>query len=165
MMGDIFADAAKERLTRHEGIKYRPYKCPTGHLTIGVGHNLDAAPLPEHMAEHLRRAGGLTPDMVGELFEADFQGAIRDCRRLWPGFDGFTNARKDALVNFMFNLGITRVRKFVNTNMAINSGRWGDAADGIRKSLYWKQLGGDPPGMDDGRKERPEEIYEMIKNG
>lgn len=155
----------KNLIKRHEGTKYRPYKCSQGFLTIGVGHNLDVAPLPRHMAAQLAKSGFITPDMVEELFEMDLADTIRSCRRVWPGFDGFSAARQNALADFMFNLGEGRVKKFINTNKAINEGRWDDAAEGIRKSLYWKQLGGDPPGTDDGRLERPEEIYKMIKDG
>jgi hypothetical protein len=51
---------------------------------------------------------------------------------------------------------------------------WQRAADEIKYSNgltknklseYWKQLGGDPVGRDDGRLERPEEIYKMLVGG
>lgn len=155
----------REMLARHEGTKYRPYKCSQGFLTIGIGHNIDAVPLPEHMAVQLAKSGYLSPDMVEELFEMDLAGALSSSQRAWPGFDGFSSARQNALVDFMFNLGENRVKKFGNTTAAINEGRWNDAAEGIKKSLYWKQLGGDPPGTDDGKLERPEEIYRMLKEG
>ena len=33
------------RLILHEGIKLKPYKCPAGFLSIGVGRNLITNPL------------------------------------------------------------------------------------------------------------------------
>ena len=32
------------RLVLHEGIKLKPYKCPAGYLSIGVGRNLITNP-------------------------------------------------------------------------------------------------------------------------
>lgn len=144
----------KNLIKRHEGTKYRPYKCSQGLLTIGVGHNLDAAPLPRHMAAQLAKSGFITPDMVEELFEMDLQSALRSCRRVWPGFDGFSAARQNALADFMFNLGEGGVKKFINTNKAINESRWDDAAKGMQNSKWYKQVGNRSP-----------EIVEMVKNG
>ncbi len=31
----------KEQLVRHEGLRLKPYRCPAGKLTIGIGRNLD----------------------------------------------------------------------------------------------------------------------------
>ncbi len=31
----------KDQLIRHERLKLKPYRCPAGMLTIGVGRNLD----------------------------------------------------------------------------------------------------------------------------
>lgn len=33
-------------LKRQEGFRATPYRCPTGHVTIGYGHNLEADPSP-----------------------------------------------------------------------------------------------------------------------
>lgn len=44
----------EERLVFHEGIRYMPYKCPTGHLTIGVGHNIEARPFTAEEKESNR---------------------------------------------------------------------------------------------------------------
>lgn len=35
-----------EALKRQEGFRSEPYLCPTGHVTIGYGHNLEADPSP-----------------------------------------------------------------------------------------------------------------------
>lgn len=39
------------------------------------------------------------------------------------------------------------------------------AAEQVRDSEYWRQLGGDPGGTDDGKLERPEEIAAMLREG
>jgi lysozyme len=155
----------KAMLIRHEGKKSRPYKCSQGFRTIGIGYNYDANPLPKWIASFLKKNGYITDDMIDILFTRSLSQAVDGCIGLYPRFQYFSENRRLALVDFMFNLGPGRVKKFVNTNRAINRGDWAAAAEGIRKSLYWKQLGGDPPGTDDGRLERPEEIYAMIKEG
>jgi lysozyme len=33
-------------LSRDEGRQHSPYRDTEGHMTIGIGHNLDVAPLP-----------------------------------------------------------------------------------------------------------------------
>ena len=152
-------------LERHEGKRYVPYKCTQGFRTIGIGYNFDVNPLPRDIKEYLKQNGRITDEMVDRLFTKSLSDAVGACIRQYPGFNLFSENRRLALVDFMFNLGPGRVAKFKNTNMAINEGRWDDAAEGIRKSLYWKQLGGDPPGTDDGILDRPEEIYKMIKEG
>lgn len=50
------------QLKRHEGLRLWVYRCPTGHRTIGYGHNLDATPLskeerkPAQLAERPSRS-------------------------------------------------------------------------------------------------------------
>ena len=38
---------AIERLIVHEGLRLKPYKCPAGYLTIGVGRNVETNPITE----------------------------------------------------------------------------------------------------------------------
>jgi len=152
-------------IERHEGRRKKPYKCPAGANTIGVGWNMDANPLPKTIADYLKKHGEITDDMINILLNISVSNAIKDCLDLFPTWDNISLNRKMALIDFVFNIGKHRTGHFVNTVAAINTGRWEDAADGIRKSLYWKQLGGDPPGTDDGKLERPEEIAELIEVG
>ena len=155
----------REILERHEGRRRRPYKCSAGANTIGVGHNIDANPLPADIAKHLRETGSIDNEMIDRLLAMDINRARSDCKKLFPEFDKFSPNRQMALIDFLFQLGLTRASKFINTIAAINTGRWEDVAEGIRKSKYWKQLGGDPEGTDDGKQERPETIADLIEVG
>jgi len=152
-------------LERHEDKRYVPYKCSQGFWTVGIGYNYQVNPLPPDIRAYLKAHGRITDEMIDRLFTISLSDAVGGCIRQYPKFNTFSENRRLALVDFMFNLGAGRVKKFVNTNAAINRGDWAAAAEGIRKSLYWKQLGGDPPGTDDGKLERPEEIHQMIKEG
>jgi lysozyme len=152
-------------LIRHEGKRNKKYRCSKGHWSIGIGHNIDALGLPKDIKAYLDEHGRITDEMIKRLFAADVMDAVTACMKLYPQFNTFSEARRLALVDFLFNVGIGTAQQFVNTNRAVNGGDWTAAAEGIRTSLYWKQLGGDPPGTDDGKLERPEEIYKMIREG
>jgi lysozyme len=141
-------------ITKHEGRKSRPYHCPAGALTIGVGHNCDSNPLPPDIAAHLEKCGSITDDMIDRLLEKDVRAAVADCHVLFPGFDEFTEARKMALVDFLFQLGFHRARTFAHAIAAINTGRWEDAAKEMRNSAWAKQT-----------PERAGRITDMIETG
>ncbi|MEN6423317.1 MAG: glycoside hydrolase family protein [Smithella sp.] len=155
----------QEFITKHEGRRNKPYKCPAGFKTIGIGYNYEVNPLPLHIAEYLNEHGEITDEMIDYLLRISITNAVLDCEKIFPEFNNFTDNRRMALIDFVFQLGAGGARKFVHAIAAVNTGRWEDAAEGIRKSLYWKQLGGDPPGTDDGKLERPEEIANMILVG
>jgi lysozyme len=53
-----------------------------------------------------------------------------------------------------FNLGIKKLMEFKNTLKAMSEGRYADAADGMRKSLWAKQVG-----------KRAERLIHIMENG
>jgi lysozyme len=144
----------KEMLVRHESYKIKPYRCPSGCRTIGVGHNYDANPLPRDMSLYLQRNGHITPDMIGQLLDDDINNAIEDCLKLYPDFNAFTPNRQVALADFLFNVGIVTARKFQATNRAVNEGRWNDVATGLSNSKWAAQVG-----------KRSADIIDMVKRG
>jgi lysozyme len=145
-------ESLRAMLQRHEGYRKTAYKCPAGHLTIGIGHNIDANPLPENIQKHLGLYGYITDRMIERLFQGDIETATEACKRLYPELYSFSVDRRNALIDFVFNVGEATAREFVNTNKAINDERWQDAANGIRKSAYYRQVG-----------KRGEEIARMIE--
>ena len=40
----------KDQLIQHEGLKLKPYQCPAGRLTIGVGRNLEDKGITEKLS-------------------------------------------------------------------------------------------------------------------
>lgn len=141
-------------LEKHEGRKHKPYRCTGGKRTIGIGHNFDDNPLPPHIADYLKKNGQITDDMVDELLETDILHATADCCVLFPGFDSFSERRKMALVDFVFQLGFNRARKFIHSIACINIGRWEKAGEQMRKSRWAEQT-----------PNRAKEIIEMIEEG
>lgn len=155
----------RKTLIRHEGKTNKPYRCTKGHRTIGIGRNMDVKPLPRAIRLFLDEHGYITEEHINALFATDIMDAMSGCIDLYPDFNAFSENRKIALIDFMFNVGYGTARKFKVTNSYINAGNWLAASEEIRQSLYYTQLGGDPPGTDDGKLERPEEIARMLKEG
>jgi len=155
----------KQMLIRHEGYKKKPYRCTRGKMTIGVGWNMEANDLPRDIASCLRVCGHITDEMVHRLLDISIETATNHCRSIYQGFDNYSENRRFALIDFIFNVGVGTALKFKNMKRAIEEGRWRDAAHEVMESAYWAQLGGDPPGADDGILERPEEIARMIEGG
>ena len=144
----------KALITRHEGDKLKPYKCPAGKNTIGRGWNFDANPLPTDIARYLQKHGEITQEMSDRLLDISISMAQRYCFKLFPGFLTFTPDRQNALTDWMFNVGIGTALQFKNTIKAVNEKRWDDAAEGLKHSLWYKQVGNRGP-----------EIVGMVKEG
>jgi len=118
--------SAIEDLKRHEGFRSKPYMDTTGHLTIGYGINLDAG-ITEEEAEWL---------LVHRVEKI----RVTLCKRL-PFFSGLSEARQGVLINMAFNLGIDGLEKFNKTLGYIDKGNYSAAADQMKKSLWFRQVG------------------------
>lgn len=168
-------ERVKDRCIRREGKKNKRYRCSREFDSIGNGWNIDANPLPEHIAAHLRMNGYITDEMISELLEISLAAVITDCLEIWPDMPKYSDLRQEALVDVIFNMGPGKVlRTFPSFVRAVKRQDWQRAADelkyvdGLKKvrlSLYWTQLHGDPDGIDDGKFERPEEVYKMLVGG
>ena len=88
------------------------------------------------------------------LLDISIDAAIENCRAIYGGYNGFSEARRAALADFVFNVGPGTAQKFRNTNKAIVRGDWEAAANGLQNSLWFKQVGNRGP-----------KIVEMIRNG
>lgn len=144
----------KEMLKRHEGVKNQPYLCPAHFWTVGVGWNMEANPLPEDIALYLRTHNYITDEMVDCLLNIAIEDATNNCRDIYKDFDSFSEDRRFALIDFVFNVGIGTALTFRNTNRAVNEGRWEDAAKAMENSKYYRQV-----------PNRAKEIVEMIRSG
>lgn len=117
-----------DQLIRHEGLRLKPYKDTMGKLTIGVGRNLDDVGISEQEAKM--------------LLLNDIERAKSDCMKNLPFFSKLSETRQNVLINMCFNMGIGGLLKFKNTLKAIEEGRYNDAAQGMRDSLWAKQVKG-----------------------
>lgn len=144
----------RDLIARHEDKSLKLYICPAGAKTIGVGHNMDSKPLPAYMAAYLKEHGEITNEMADDLLDMDIANATGDCLRLYDNFSSFTPARYNALVDFLFNVGIGTARSFKKARAAINAGDWNLAAHEMEDSEWFKQVKG-----------RGFEIVRMIREG
>ena len=105
----------KDMIKHHEGVRYKPYRCPARLWTIGVGHVLypiqgrlpldqrDSYPLePEHNRT-------FSKEEVDGILSADLQRFEAGITKLFPMV--LTPGQNDALVSFAFNLGLGGVQR------------------------------------------------------
>ena len=102
-------------IRHHEGVRYKPYRCPAKLWTVGVGHVLYPAqgrlPLDQRDAFPLEPHDNRTfsSDEVDGLLSADLIRFEIGVARLFPMV--LTQGQNDALVSFSFNLGLGGVQR------------------------------------------------------
>lgn len=114
-------------LQRHEGIRLKPYTDSTGHLTIGIGRNLSVL--------------GISQSEALIMLKDDIDRTLEDLSRFFPTWSQLTAARKIALADMAFNIGIEGVLSFTHMVNAIKQGNWELAAQAMRDSLWAKEVG------------------------
>jgi lysozyme len=131
-----------EMLRLHEGVRYKVYLCSEGYETIGVGRNISEGGL------------GLSKDEVDFLLVNDIKRVQDELTRNFPWFLDLNEARRDAMVDICFNLGLTRLRSFANALEAMSYGQYEIAANEFMDSRWSQQVGN-----------RAVEVTEMIRTG
>jgi lysozyme len=122
-------------LRRDEGVRYSRYLDTAGIPTVGVGHNLRANPLPAGWTFPL------TDDQVNQLLAHDIAVTTAALSLHLPWWAHLDEVRQRVVANMAFNLGVGTLLAFHNTLAAIQSGRYGDAANGMKASAWFKQVG------------------------
>jgi lysozyme len=122
-------------LKRDEGVRYTPYADTKGIPTVGVGHNLQASPLPP------RWSYPLSDDLVDELLHGDLQNVYGDLNRALPWWTDLNDVRQRVICNMCFNLGMSKLAGFKNTLVAMRQGAYADAAAGMLNSAWAEQVG------------------------
>jgi len=127
----------RHQLEQDEGRVNEIYLCPTGHPTFGVGHLIT-----EDDPEHWMEVGTpVSEERVDQVFNSDINVAMSECTALYgDNWFGFPGEVKSILINMMFNLGRTRLKKFKKMNAAILEGDWEEAAKEGRDSLWYRQV-------------------------
>lgn len=130
----------KTQLVRHEADKRFPYKDTEGHLTIGVGRNLEAKPLSDAI--------------VRLMLEEDIDEAEIYLRRLVPFYTSLEPLRQQVFANMMFNLGPKRLLEFKKFLAAVEARDFDKAAAEMLDSRWARQVG-----------DRAIELATMMKDG
>ena len=130
-------------IKHHEGVRVKPYRCPAGLHTIGVGHVLypEQAKLP--MAERLKMPIQIEHFRIFSMEEVDAFLA-QDLARFERGVARYcppalaSQGIFDALVSFSFNVGLGNLQRS-GLRMKTNRGDFDEAAD---EFLKWTKAGG-----------------------
>ena len=118
------------QLKRDEGAKiiggrHVVYKDSVGIDTVGYGRNLER---------------GLSDDEAEYLLINDIREAIEICVALYPNFVGLPQEIKEVLVNMAFNLGRTRLAKFVSMREAVLDHDFDAMANEMVNSAWFTQV-------------------------
>ena len=141
-------DEATRRIAEHEGTRAKVYIDTRGHPTVGIGFNLDrhgaAAALAGVGANYAAvRAGtqSLTNDQIDALARSDIEAAVNDASGLVSNFGELSAARQFVIVDMVFNLGSAGFGAFHQTIAAIEKGDFAKAADEMKESAWYGQVG------------------------
>jgi len=116
-----------QQLIKHEGLRLKPYRCTADKLTIGVGRNLDDV--------------GITEEEALYLLGADIQVVINQCTVAFAWFERLDELRKEAVINLVFNMGLTKFKQFKKTISYIEQGKFDLAGAELLDSNYARQVG------------------------
>lgn len=133
-----------QRLAVNEGVVLKPYRCPAGKLTIGIGRNLDGNPLSKEELEHIGhdcRTQGITKEQAFYLCRNDLKKVKKDLDKELPWWRNLNNDRQFVMIDLCFNMGISKLLKFQKTLDSIAGGWYIRAGDQLMQSLYAKQVG------------------------
>ena len=129
------------QLERHEGRHLAAYKCTEGFLTVGIGHNCLAWPVPGVTKEDDR----ITPQQCQELFLADvarFEGYLAEDLPWTERIKDNHPARYAVLFNMAFNLGRRGLLGFKKMLEHVRMGNYPQAATEMLDSKWATQVKG-----------------------
>jgi len=137
-----------EMLKRHEGEvvtngRHVIYKCSAGYWTLGIGRNVDP-----------NGGLGLSEDEVNYLLEKDIERVIKELSLAYRWFNDLDDVRKDAMIDISFNLGATKLRKFVLALDAMEKADYKSASEEFLDSDWSRTVKG-----------RSVELASMIETG
>jgi len=142
-------------LSLNEGNKPKVYKDSKGNRTIGVGFNLEDA----GNRKFLKREGidinelfdgrKLSENEIRTLYNHSLTQAFKDAQSYDPNFAKRPEAVKMTLVDMAFNLGLTKLNKFVDMKKGLMDNDYNVAADEMVDSNWYKQVKSRGPRMVD----------------
>lgn len=118
---------AAELIKQHEGLRLKPYLCTAGKYSIGYGRNLDDRGVSLSEAEY--------------LLANDISAARESLTANLPWFVQLDEVRQGALVDLCFNLGWQGLGRFRRFLAAMGRSDWPLAAQELRQSLWYGQVG------------------------
>lgn len=118
----------------YEGLRLTPYRDSLGFWTVGYGHLV----IPK---DNLHLTQKITLDRAEELYQNDLAIAVAGVHRLMPSWASLDPEAVEILTNLCFNLGETKLSAFKRTLSSFASEQYADAADNLRDSRWFMQVG------------------------
>ncbi len=116
----------QQQLIKHEGLRLFPYEDTVGKMSIGVGHNLTDR--------------GLTSDQVMKILNDDIYMVIKQIST-FSWYAALNEVRQRALVDMIFNIGITKFNQFTHLIAALEASNYDEAAHQMLESKWAEQVG------------------------
>lgn len=133
----MISKKALEMIAHHEGTRLKPYRCPAGLHTIGVGHVLypeqgklkmeDRLAYPIRPEDNRRFSQEEVDGILAKDLEKFVAGVLRYCPTA-----GSRQGWMDALVSFAFNVGLGTLQRST-LRQKHNRGDYAGAADEFLK--------------------------------
>ena len=128
-----------ELLIKHEGMRHYAYKDTEGHLTIGVGRNLDAI--------------GISEEEALLMLSSDYDRCVVAASK-YSWYSKLDNKRKQVIISMIFNLGASAFRDFKRMIGALEKLDFDKASQEMLSSSWSAQV-----------KKRAVELSRMMKEG
>lgn len=159
-------------LIRDEGLVPHAYKCPAGKWTVGAGRNFEDLRFDLDELAYLERRRGPLGQTVREqvaalqrvplsrteaewLLDRDIDRVIKDADAVFgEQWHRWSGGRQRAVLNMIYNLGVSRFRGFRNSIRLMQQEQWDAVATNILKSLWARQVG-----------RRSERIAQLFRRG
>jgi len=109
----------------NEGLRLTPYQDTVGVWTVGYGHNLNV-PISKRSA--------------WQILIDDTEDARNDCLHAFPWFLELSEDRQYAMIDLMYNLGMTRLAGFKKFLEAMSLGNYDTAANELIDSKWYEQV-------------------------
>lgn len=109
-----------------EGYERLPYIDSRGNLSGGRGRNLGK---------------GFSDSEIELMFANDVAGCCEAMDRFIPWWRTLPPAKQRVMINLCFNLGWNSLAGFTHFLAAMRSGNWAVAADELKDSRWWGQVG------------------------
>jgi len=139
-MAAVDREKIAAQLVFHEGLVLAAYLCPTGHLTVGVGHNLEADPALDVLGRRIANVGeSINAEEAKRLLQRDLDRCVVELNG-FAWFTALTQPRQHVLVDMVFNLGMSRFRAFKNMLLALERGDFRRAAGEMADSRWAQQV-------------------------
>ena len=116
-----------DQLMRHEGLRLKPYVCPAGKLSIGVGRNIEEV--------------GITHEEALYLLNNDLQRCWMELRSAMPWVVELPTPAREVLTNMCFNMGISRLMGFKQFLAALERKDYATASIEMLDSKWARQVG------------------------